>query len=183
MPKDSDVVVRNNGRATFDEAQPLIARLRSSSSRSQVSRGETACFLSVGKQLLCNAVESFHHNDALLQTRKLTGDSSRKGLPWVSREPQYTDSGASASISSTTKPITQVRQSKTKRSTKHPFDIKKKVHIVVLKKSQYSHLVSNNQRAIVPREVLQSPIVYRNTDEPSRKEVAPLWLHPFSIED
>ena len=52
-----------------------------------------------------------------------------------------------------------------------------KMYIVPCKKAQYGHLVSNHGE--MARDENRSPIVYRRREE-VKKDVTPLWFHPFS---
>lgn len=51
----------------------------------------------------------------------------------------------------------------------------RRMHIVQCKKAQYQHLESSHQD--------QCPIVYSSGKKQDRKEVAALWLQPFTVVD
>ena len=130
-------------------------------------------------------------NDLILQTRRLTGDASRKGEAWW-KICQLNENGDSSSSQTsfeddgnTESNTISLSQGAINTKAQQPSQPHKevrnnnKVYIVPSKKAQYGHLLSNHGEAA--RIENQSPIVYRRPER-GRKEVAPLWYHPFSAD-
>ncbi len=126
----------------------------------------------------------------LLQSRKLEGDSSKKGLPWktkprpvekeFARESESSKSNnndASSSYHSRATQPPQMKASKTKKESVEK-QIGGKIHVVACKKKQYGHLVS--EQKVMPRDEISRPIVYSRKENVNRPEVPPLWFHPIT---
>jgi len=122
---------------------------------------------------------------AILQTRRLIGDTSRKGESWWRCCQAHAQSCSKSVIDDDN---IGFRTALTQNS--HDEDIRaqvqktrhvrrkdeNKVHIVSRKKAQYGNLISDHGEAA--RDENRSPIIYRRPEQ-ARREVAPLWFHPF----
>ena len=126
------------------------------------------------------SIASCESNDHgfILQSRRLTGDVSRKGEEWwkICRQDE-TNSKRSSSIGVETKSKNCTRDECIPKVHPRPQHKERtgdnqKVFIVPNKKAQYSHLVSQ------ARDDHKSPIIYKRPEK-NRKEVAPLWFHPL----
>eukprot|EP00804_Cyclotella_cryptica_P028167 CCRYP_011027-RA/>CCRYP_011027-RA protein AED:0.15 eAED:0.55 QI:0/0/0.5/1/0/0/2/547/177 len=131
---------------------------------------------------------SLFDSSSVLQTRRLMGDTSRKGHPWWRSCQAHARRSGKSSIAEDNEDFrtTVTRDSRDgdkiaqqvliKRATQTKE--KNKVYIVTRKKAQYGHIVSDHGDAA--RDENRSPIIY-GRPERARKEVAPLWFHPFSM--
>ena len=113
--------------------------------------------------------ESLENGQPLLQSRKLSCDASRKGLPWRSKRASVTKETNKSS------PEQPEQQRKPRRKEKERRG-DKKVYIASVKKAQFSHMLPDQRDSCIH----QSPIIYQpKSSEQRRQEVAPLWYHPF----
>lgn len=106
----------------------------------------------------------------LLQSRQLSCDASRKGMPWRSEQ---TPVKVATSERSGRKEVTHRIDRRTLKVNKSND---KKIHIASVKKVRFSHMLPDQ------RDDLNSkPIVYQHkgSEHNRRSEVAPLWYHPF----
>jgi hypothetical protein len=118
--------------------------------------------------------------ESILQTRRLTGDASRKGQEWW-KICQVNDS-ENESNKSSIKAIDMYKRKADKMQSQRytrSMNDQHKVYIVRNKKAQYGHLISNHGE--MARDENKRPIIYRRPEQ-GRKEVAPLWYHPFSTD-
>lgn len=118
--------------------------------------------------------ESLENGEPLLQSRRLSCDASRKGLPWPSNQTPV----ATVATSERREQLHKIdRQShrQTTQMAKQSSD--KKIYISSVKKVQFSHMLPDQRDNCIH----QSPIVYQHkgTESNLRSEVAPLWYHPF----
>lgn len=136
----------------------------------------------------------------LLQWRKIVGDKSSKGIPWSSPTSQERLSHscskandgfcsqekiAEADDSQPTKNeegAPNCRTTPTRREIECNRIDEKKCHIVQMKKTKYSHLLSS-QEHVMPKEEDISPVVYRSQKYKGKKEVAVIWLQQFTVVD
>ena len=121
---------------------------------------------------------SLENGEPLLQSRRLSCDASRKGLPWIS-------SASMIEVKS------QVKDEETPKKDRRPsqkiITVKKgsssndkRVHIVATKKAQFSHILPDQRDSCIHN----SPIIYpQKGEKQSRREVAALWYHPFQAGD
>jgi hypothetical protein len=129
---------------------------------------------------------SVDDDDPILQTRRLAGDASRKGECWrvdaVNRKTVKDDDSGMLNV-----PVPKCSQDtrakvthKQNQQQQHlPNRDRIKLHIVHSKKAQYGHLLSNHGETA--RDENRGPIIYKRAEE-GRREVAPLWYHPFMTE-
>lgn len=122
---------------------------------------------------------------AILQTRRLIGDTSRKGESWWRCCQAHARSCSKSVIDGDSKGLrTAVSEGShdehMRAQVQKTRDVqrkdKNKVYIVSRKKAQYGHLISDHGEAA--RDENRSPIIYRRPEQ-VRREVAPLWFHPF----
>ncbi|KAL3773963.1 hypothetical protein ACHAWO_010761 [Cyclotella atomus] len=124
---------------------------------------------------------------SLLQSRRLTGDTSRKGEEWWKICKANESSSGSSSKTPDQSMITaessnSASQSESNASNRqylriqHKPRIDQKVYIVPNKKTQYGHLISSHGE--LARDENMRPIIYRRPER-GKKEAAPLWFHPF----
>ena len=141
--------------------------------------------------------------DDILQWRKLTGDVSSKGTPWrylknnqnnrAAR--QRARNGENVKISRQDLVNAEAKKRRQKQlsgatkkdrvaSNSTNNGNKGKLCIVQTKKARYSHLISS-QRIMPKQDDDHLPIVYNSErgDDRDRKEVAALWLQPFTVLD
>lgn len=135
----------------------------------------------------------------ILQWRKLTGDASNKGVPW-SCTPSLPNNACTSADQRTAIRHGKVKVSRqdciNAEARKRRVDAAKqrgalprrrggndrKMHIVQSKRANYSHLVSS-QRVMPKQDENRCPILYGSSKAEDRKEVAPLWLQPFTVID
>lgn len=151
------------------------------SSRSNRRRKNT------GSSISERSFDFFRDDEPFLQSRKLDGDSSKKGQPWrVQRHPTATGNEEQINIAKENgtgrKNNTKSQTSPLKPSAINAFAEHRnegKIHVVACKKTQYGHLVSDQN--VMPKDATNRPIVYRRKESKDpRQEVAPLWFHPIS---
>ena len=137
----------------------------------------------------------------VLQWRKLTGDASSKGTPWRYLKNNQNNRAARQRARNGEMKISRQdlvnaeakrrKQSNTMQKKDHITSNdnnngnKGKLCIVQSKKARYSHLISS-QRIMPKQDDDHLPIVYSNSeggDDRDRKEVAALWLQPFTVLD
>lgn len=187
MPHDSEIVVLNN---TSDNKKPSCSKswFHASSIRMNNTGNRKKVDISTRSESL---ITSEIGEIPLLQSRKLEGDYSKKGLPWktkprpVDKESARTaesirsndNDKSSFTESRATQPHQIMRASKTKKESveKHKGG---KIHVVACKKKQYGHLVS--EQKVMPRDEMSRPIVYNRDKNVNRPEVPPLWFHPIT---
>mmetsp|Transcript_24315 Transcript_24315/g.34828 ORF Transcript_24315/g.34828 Transcript_24315/m.34828 type:complete len:127 (-) Transcript_24315:110-490(-) len=114
--------------------------------------------------------ESLENGEPLLQSRRLSCDASRKGMPWRSEQ-------TPVKVAMTSEQ--RYRKEVTRRIDRRTQNVKKsndkKIRISSVKKVRFSHMLPDQ------RDEHQSPIVYqrKGSENNRRSEVAPLWYHPF----
>lgn len=119
----------------------------------------------------------------LLQSRRLTCDASRKGLPWISQSQPEIASVTVTVRESQSKEVTPKmdcsRPSWKKRVSGSGGN--KKVYITTTKKAQFSHMLPNQRDSCTHN----NPIIYqpKKSEQARRQEVAPLWYHPIQTGD
>jgi hypothetical protein len=115
--------------------------------------------------------ESLGNGEPLLQSRQLCCDASRKGLPWRTERASLTKTSESQEThrKNDRRPTSPRQKENVKKS------IDKKVYITTAKKAQFSHMLPGQRDSCIHH----SPIIYPRNSEQSRREVAPLWYHPF----
>jgi len=135
------------------------------------------------------------HFGPILQWRKLSGDTRSKMCTPFFTSTQTHESPNESSIRhvkwkiKVSKQDTINEEAKLRRkqlgTTKKDLSTSrdnKKLHIVQNKKAQFSHLMSSQK--VMPKNEDQCPIVYNSLEkEKGRKEVAALWLQPFTVVD
>ena len=134
--------------------------------------------------------------EPILQWRKLSGDSpSKKCTPWQYSTQKNESLKQSSIRHGKTKVLKQdsvnegakIRGKQRNDTTKKDHVAnsgntrKLHIHIVQNKKAQFSHLIS--QQKVMPKDEDQCPIVYNSSEVELRKEVAALWLQPFTVVD
>lgn len=112
---------------------------------------------------------SLENGEPLLQSRRLSCDASRKGLPWRSERASV------QKVKSESQETYMIdRRPRQKEKMKKSGD--KKVYITTAKKAQFSHMLPGQRDSCVHHR----PIIYpKSSEQQSRREVAPLWYHPF----
>mmetsp|Transcript_26143 Transcript_26143/g.53920 ORF Transcript_26143/g.53920 Transcript_26143/m.53920 type:complete len:177 (+) Transcript_26143:124-654(+) len=171
MPHDSEIVVLNNASDTTKPScskswfHASSIRMNNAGNRKKVdisTRSESSITSKIGEL-------------PLLQSRKLEGDCSKKGLPWktkprpVEKESAKTTEStrsknndtSSITESRATQPHQIMRALKTKKES---VEKQKggKIHVVACKKKQYGHLVS--EQKVMPRDEMSRPIVYSRNE-------------------
>ena len=130
----------------------------------------------------------------ILQWRKLSGDTKNKGVPWTSTKNNCSKDTQKCSRSGKLLKVSrqdsinaqarlkrkEIETASKKKAVHRDRKSNKKLHIVQSKKSQYTHLVSSQQ--VKAKDEDAEPIIYKSSKE-ERKEVAPLWLQPFTVVD
>mmetsp|Transcript_12026 Transcript_12026/g.25870 ORF Transcript_12026/g.25870 Transcript_12026/m.25870 type:complete len:143 (-) Transcript_12026:326-754(-) len=134
-------------------------------------------------------------SEPILQWRKLSGDTGSKICTPFFSSTQTNESPNESSIRQlkgkikVSKQDTINKEAKLRRkqlgtTNKDLFARRdnKKLHIVQNKKARFSHLMSSQK--VMPKNEDQCPIVYNSPEkEKGRKEVAALWLQPFTVVD
>ena len=161
---------------------PSVGEYIESKRQRSVSLNDSNYFMM--QQSVTSTCDSFG-DLSILQTRRLTGDTSRKGEEWwkicQTNERKRPVAGNDITMESTTSQAVLndkcstrgVRPMRVPQSYNH-----NKMYIVSSKKAQYGHLVSNHGE--MARDENRSPIVYRRHEEEVTKDLTPLWFHPFS---
>ena len=122
--------------------------------------------------------ESLENGEPLLQSRRLSCDASKKGLPWISNQtPVVTVKTSERSCEEQLQKIGRTHRQQAQLAKKKSSS-DKKIYISSVKKVHFSHMLPDHQR---DNCIHQSPIVYQHkcTESNRRSEVAPLWYHPF----
>lgn len=167
---------RNGDKSNNPEEQRTVFIDRTTSFGQELGNG------SLNTQVSMNTQKS-SLDDSILQTRRLTGDSSQKGDAWwkicksnESKQSSYDVSNAHMQMKSTQ---TEECKRKVQRIPRQAQSYSQnKMYIVPNRKTQYSHLISNHGE--VARDDNKSPIIYRQMEQGKKeREVVPLWFHPF----
>ena len=184
MPPQDRHVVIDRSKTTLGQTNGVINSTTLERQQSFSSLGTNSYKSSMQQSVAFNESIS---DGLLLQSRRLTGDITRKGEEWwkiCQANDNDGDSSAKrslANISAETNKSQCQENRKAQRIQKPQHKARsnnqKKVYIVPNKKRQYGHLISNHGGLV--RDENKSPIVYKRP-EPGRKEVAPLWFHPFN---
>lgn len=134
-----------------------------------------------------SCIDPLHNDYSLLQSRRLTGNTSRKGEEWwkICKANESTCSSNSKSLDDQSMITAKSRNSSASSTSEcnvniqypqHKPRIDQRVYIVPSKKTRYGHLISNHGE--LARDENIGPIIYLRPER-GKKEAAPLWFHPF----
>lgn len=152
--------------------------------RTKTSFGQELGNSTILKQRCVSNTQQSFLVDSILQSRRLTGDSSQRGEAWWKicqphKSNPIIDDVAATNVRTKSTQAQECKRNVQRTPRQAQSYNRNKIHIVPSRKTQYSHLISNHGE--IARVDNKSPIIYRQTEIAKKeREVVPLWFHPFT---